>query len=259
MYIFDQDISDLRSHIRREVEYKGDVDRTSNRALSKRVQEWLCLHNRQVVIDGDFGPVTEDAVASFQTDVGLNATGVVDEESHFALVGPMLLALEMQIDASIPFGEATLAFANAHLAQHPREVGGANRGPWVRLYMNGKDGPDWLWCAGFVTFCMKQAAEALEVSMPIKGSFSCDSLAAQAKEAGIFLSERSAEPEDITPGSIFLSRRTSFDWTHTGLVSDARDTLFKTIEGNTNDEGSRNGYEVCARSRGYSKKDFILL
>ncbi len=35
--------------------------------------------------------------------------------------------------------------------------------------------------------------------------------------------------------------------------------VFHTIEGNTNDDGSRNGYEVCARRRGYGKKDFVLL
>jgi hypothetical protein len=34
---------------------------------------------------------------------------------------------------------------------------------------------------------------------------------------------------------------------------------FKTIEGNTNDEGVSNGFEVCMRSRSYKDKDFILL
>jgi len=42
-------------------------------------------------------------------------------------------------------------------------------------------------------------------------------------------------------------------------VTSAGDTLYQTIEGNTNDDGSREGYEVCARRRGYSKTDFIIL
>ena len=54
-------------------------------------------------------------------------------------------------------------------------------------------------------------------------------------------------------------RRTSTDWTHTGLVTAFGDELFHTVEGNTNDEGSREGYEVCARMRGYGSKDFIML
>jgi hypothetical protein len=32
-----------------------------------------------------------------------------------------------------------------------------------------------------------------------------------------------------------------------------------TIEGNTNDEGSREGHEVCARTRGYDGEDFVLI
>jgi hypothetical protein len=38
-----------------------------------------------------------------------------------------------------------------------------------------------------------------------------------------------------------------------------REEVFETIEGNTNDEGSREGYEVCHRVRGYGSKDFILV
>ena len=32
-----------------------------------------------------------------------------------------------------------------------------------------------------------------------------------------------------------------------------------TIEGNTNDTGSREGVEVCARTRSYAGKDFIIV
>lgn len=35
--------------------------------------------------------------------------------------------------------------------------------------------------------------------------------------------------------------------------------LVETIEGNTNDEDSPEGYEVCRRVRGYGSKDFILI
>ncbi|MGH8565940.1 MAG: hypothetical protein ACREXW_18380 [Gammaproteobacteria bacterium] len=33
----------------------------------------------------------------------------------------------------------------------------------------------------------------------------------------------------------------------------------RTIEGNTNDDGSREGYEVCARTRDYNEMDFIKI
>jgi hypothetical protein len=54
-------------------------------------------------------------------------------------------------------------------------------------------------------------------------------------------------------------RKTASDWTHTGIVVEVGPEGFKTIEGNTNDEGVSNGFEVCMRSRSYKDKDFILL
>jgi hypothetical protein len=43
------------------------------------------------------------------------------------------------------------------------------------------------------------------------------------------------------------------------MVVDVDTDTFRTIEGNTNDAGDREGYEVCARTRGYDKKDFVLI
>jgi len=256
VYVLDH--GPLRQHIQKEINYPGRVSKGNRGSKVKRIQEWLCLNHRKIVPDGDFGPVTRDALKQFQEDSGLPVTGNVNRETFDCLIAPMTSALSNQIDMSIPFGEAVLAFANAHLAMHPREVGGDNRGPWVRLYMDGHDGSSWLWCAGFVRFCMRQAAEALQVSMPIRGSGSCDLLATQGKDAGIFLTGSRATSDQITPGSIFLVRKTAADWTHTGFVSDANEDRFVTIEGNTNDDGVRNGYEVCERRRGYKKKDFIV-
>lgn len=107
---------------------------------------------------------------------------------------------------------------------------------------------------------MNQARQSLGVRLPLKTSVSCDTLAANAKEKRIFLKESKAESKtQITPGSLFLNRRTSTDWIHTGIVVRADDEVFETVEGNTNDEGSREGYEVCKRILGYRKKDFILI
>ena len=58
---------------------------------------------------------------------------------------------------------------------------------------------------------------------------------------------------------IFLNRKSSSDWIHTGLGFDMKDGVFQTIEGNTNNDGSRNGYEVCQRTRTVKGKDFVVL
>jgi len=65
--------------------------------------------------------------------------------------------------------------------------------------------------------------------------------------------------EEMPASWIFLNRRTSADWTHTGFGFAGYDEIFRTVEGNTNDEGSREGYEVCQRARGNKNRDYIRL
>lgn len=220
----------------------------------KLVQEWLSLHGEHVAIDGDFGLATESALQNFQSKSKLPSTGIVDESTFNALVLPMANALAPILANGKSLGELVVAYAKQHLIQHPREIGGQNTGPWVRLYMNGNEGDEWPWCAGFACFCLKQACASIKQSLPIKSTLSCDSLAAFAKEKGLFVTSTQAGP-----GSFFLARRTDTDWTHTGIVMEINSEIMKTIEGNTNDEGSREGYEVCARTRGLNKMDFIKI
>ena len=224
------------------------------------MQEWLCLHGEQIVIDGDFGPATEAAVKGFQARMRLAVSGVVDSDTFTQLVAPMRAALAPIPRGSKTLGESVVAYAQQHLQQHPREIGGQNKGPWVRLYMDGNEGTEWAWCAGFACFLLKQASTSLETALPITPSFSCDALASSAKNKNRFLSQPSgASVGRITPGSFFLVRKTSTDWTHTGIVTRADAEVMRTIEGNTNDDGSREGYEVCARTRGYSNMDIIVI
>jgi len=224
------------------------------------IQEWLCLHGLHVVIDGDFGPATDYAMRKFQNQEGLKVDGIVGKRTFGRLVLPMTNALKPISPDGKSLGQMVVACAEQHLVQHPHEIGGQNRGPWVRLYLDGEEGPQWPWCAGFVCFILKQACRSLEEPLPITTSISCDFLAASAMEKGIFLKESEIkEKSQIRPGSFFLSRRTATDWIHTGIVIHAEGEIFLTIEGNTNDEGSYEGYQVCQRIRGYRNKDFILI
>jgi hypothetical protein len=224
------------------------------------LQEWLCLNRVYLKIDCVFGPVTESAVQRFQTARGLPSTGIVDAETFEQLVRPMRRALEPLEPDGRSLGELVVAYARRHLAQEPREVGGPNRGPWVRLYMNGNEGDAWAWCAGFACFCLRQASSTLEVALPVPISFSCDLLAASAQRAERFLGQPlPADRGRISAGSLFLIRRTPWDWTHTGIVVRAEAEAVQTIEGNTNDAGSREGFEVCGRTRAYRNVDFIVI
>lgn len=243
-----------------ELVIDAEVRRGSRGMNVRRVQEWLSLHGLHVAVDEKFGPATEAAVCRFQEKNELRANGVVAEATFAKLVAPMARATASMTADGRRLGTLVTAYARQHLKEKPREVAGQNRGPWVRLYMDGHEGEAWPWCAGFACFVLKQACATLGVPVPISASFSCDSLAASAKDGGIFVTEAHARNGTrVSPGDLFLSRRTASDWVHTGIVLRATDEIFETIEGNTNDEGSREGYEVCQRLRGYDKKDFIDL
>jgi len=226
----------------------------------KLFQEWLSLNGFGVCVDGDFGSATDYAVREFQRRNRLKVDGIVGKNTFSKLIIPITNALKRISPDEKSLGEMVVAYAEQNLKENPREMGRQNSGPWVRLYMKGKEGPEWAWCAGFACFILRQACLSLGVRIPLKTSISCDTLAANAKGNGIFLKEsKITDKSQITPGSFFLKRRTSTDWVHTGIVVRANDEVFETIEGNTNDEGSREGYEVCRRIRGYRKKDFILI
>lgn len=229
---------------------------------ARLVQEWLPLHGVQVAVDGRFGPATAAAVAIFQEREGVRATGTVDEATFARLVAPIgriLRPIAPPADGAL--GPLVAACALQHLAERPREVGGQNRGPWVRLYLHGAEGREWPWCAGFATFVVAQAARTLgrPLPLPLHGCFSCDLLAERAAARGLLVRERDRGPtRPVAPGSIFLSRRAPRDWVHAGVVLRAEPAWFESVEGNTNDAGDREGYEVCARMRGYAGKDFVM-
>ena len=227
----------------------------------KLIQEWLCLHGYLVTIDDDFGPATDRAVRRFQRRESLLEDGEVGNNTFTALLRPAARALSPieGVRGVTGLGHLMVIFANQHLSQHPREVGGQNRGPWVRLYMDGNEGDVWAWCAGFAMMIMKQACASIGLPYPLEPSFSCDDLARRAERAGLLVDELAAQNDGaLKPGSLFLVRRTASDWTHVGIVTQIADGAFDTIEGNTNDDGSREGYEVCARVRGFKDKDFIV-
>lgn len=244
----------------KELEFVKLTKRGDKSKLVQLAQEWLCLNGCSVAVDGDFGAGTELAVSTFQKKAKLPPTGQVDQPTWDALVAPMRAALQPVTAGSKSLRQLVVVYAQQHLAQHPLEVGGENCGPWVRLYMNGQQGAAWPWCAGFATFVLKQASDTLGVPAPLPRIFGCDSLAGLAQTKGIFLQTKSpADFAKVEAGTLFLVRKSPFHWQHIGIVAQVQGEAMATIEGNTNDDGVPEGYEVCHRSRGMKDRDFLLV
>jgi hypothetical protein len=119
---------------------------------------------------------------------------------------------------------------------------GSNWGEPVSIYLKsvGINSPA-SWCMAFVYWCFK------ETGMPNNAIKTGGVLAAWNK--GLLL--RSKVPSE---GSVFI-----MDFGkglgHTGIVEKFDNTFVYTIEGNTNDTGSREGIEVCRKKR--SRKSIL--
>jgi len=237
----------------------GPVGRGKS-APARLVQELLCINGINVAIDRDYGPGTQTGLDKYCSREGIPTVTQVNQALLDRLAQPLLRAVQPVAPAGT-LGDTVVAVARQHVQEHPIEVGKANSGPWVRLYMRGLDGPDYLWCAGFVSYVVAAAAKAHGHAAPVTYTFSCDAIANEAKRKSKFVKRKS--PAAAPPGSIFLvpSATNAADWIHTGIVTgiESAGTVFGTCEGNTNATGSRNGFEACARTRAAAKVDLVLL
>ncbi|NQW30583.1 MAG: peptidoglycan-binding protein [Ignavibacteria bacterium] len=243
------------------------IERGMKGVAVRLVQEWLCLHDCHCRIDGDFGPATQAAVRKLQTKYKLHPTGVVDEETMRTLIAPMTKSLRRLYTTAESFSERVVSAARQHLKWHPREVGGQNQGPWVRLYAGEKSGEFNSWNAAFVSHVIRQAQDKRSRKRsPIDGSNSCNELVRHAREAQIFVPEEllkngTINKEELGPGTIFAqrSRTDQAEWINVGVVTGFYGEFMETIEANIHADGCTPGHEVCKRVRGYAGIDYIKL
>ncbi len=87
--------------------------------------------------------------------------------------------------------------------------------------------------------------------MPL--TYSCDTVGTVGLQKGLLTRYTAVrnDPSVVKPGDIFLLQQTPHDWVHTGIVTAVIGDVFETVEGNTNDGGSRNGVAVLKRVRNY--------
>jgi len=230
-----------------ELEYPGQLGVGYAGAGVKRVQEWLVLRGVYVLIDGLYGPATAAALKAFC------GTEELDLAAWQKLTEPMVEFCEpfrnqeFVTEGGIP---AIAVYKASRLAdQGAREIS-SNRGPWVRLFMKGQEGKNFPWCAGFVSTCLRVAAESVGGGAnEVPDTFSCDEIGLWAEQRGRLMR---ASSQLAKPGDIFLVHRSGNDWIHTGFVIQNMDDCIRTVEGNTSVEGSREGRHVLRRIR--SKK-----
>jgi hypothetical protein len=137
--------------------------------------------------------------------------------------------------------QLALEVAFSQLGVH-EDAGNKNTGPQVEKYLAAVGLPPGNpWCMAFVYWCFLQAAERMGRIIPLYKTGSVQLQYKQRKDKF-----RALSPQ---PGDVFIMLMKNGTG-HTGIVEKVNDNgTIDTIEGNTNDEGSREGYEVCRRTR----------
>lgn len=216
--------------------------------LVRELQALLDELDYPVSITGTFDLQTEKAVKAFQSNhvdkhhQPLSVDGVVGALTWWALFNPRPKVTGRAIDyAELPpfepgassLGRKALAFAINELKAGAGEVGGNNRGPWVKKYLDpgrGVEGNSW--CAAFVSWCYLQAVDGHIHEMPFTYSIGARDIYNQLRRKGWNydgLGARQPKPGDI----VCWWREAPSSWKgHVGLVHHCKDGFLYTIEGN---------------------------
>lgn len=127
-----------------------------------------------------------------------------------------------------------------------KEATNHNDGPWVEAILRTVDCPKGSpWCAAFVSFCLTIAHNGKN---PLPNTASCEALHQFGKQHGLMVERPQA-------GDVFLVLNEVGHAHHTGFVTASPvDGKVQTLEGNTNVDGSRDGWGVFARSRTMSPR-----
>lgn len=141
-----------------------------------------------------------------------------------------------------------IAIAQIGVQEIPKN---SNSGPEVEIYLKSVGlSRGYSWCMAFIYWCTQQASIHISLKNPLK------------KTGGV-LDQYNSRPLLVHTvpkiGDIFILDLGK-GLGHTGIIEKIDGDILHTIEGNTNDNGSREGYKVCRRKREIkTMKGFIRL
>ena len=192
----------------------------------------------------------KEVVKAVQKFLDVTADGVDGPVTWNAMLAKLSTKETIVSGGSIPEKMVSLAREEIGVS----EVDGTNCGPKVDEYkaatwLDADKG--WPWCAAFICWLIREAIEGEDIkfSRPeTAGAWDFENWAKRQASNGVGL--RKPTNEDIKAGDIVV-----FTFSHIGIaIADIDSSGYvKTIEGNTNGVGSREGGSVLEKKRHVSK------
>ncbi len=130
---------------------------------------------------------------------------------------------------------------------------GSNKGPEVNAYLKSVGlGGGFFWCMAFVHWCFERAAKGRGSANPFPKTAGCLDAWNRVGRANparrISAAQARVNPSLIKPGMVFILDLGKGNG-HTGFVRQSIGGALRTIEGNSNNGGSRNGVGVFELNR----------
>ena len=153
------------------------------------------------------------------------------------------------------FAEALATVAESQIGTQ-EDAAHSNRGSAILKYQQATSlgGQGWPWCAAFDDWCYETASAQVSAPYPRPQTASAFGEIDWAQSVGA----KVFGPGGGTPrrGDIVV-----YTFSHTGIVTGyTGGESFSAVEGNTNDQGGSDGYEVARRTRNFGAvKAFIRL
>jgi peptidoglycan hydrolase-like protein with peptidoglycan-binding domain len=230
---------------------------SKGKSIVMQIQEQLnALGCGPIDVDGDFGRNTERAVKLFQgrfTDTDgrpLVVDGEVGPITWTALFGAETVVSDPLPASTLLDRALQIASTQVGVREQPK---GSNRGPEVDEYLravglNPAHG-SFAWCVAFAFWCFKEAARDLGRANPLvktAGVLDHWNKAGQKGIQRITTAKAVGNPALVRPGHLFV-----MDFGgglgHLGIVERVAGGRIVTIEGNSNEGGSREGIGVFRR------------
>lgn len=220
----------------------------------KFLQESLnSVGNYGINVNGTFDSSTESVVKAFQKNNGLTADGIVGQMTRNAIMSKLNTSSEASESKPQTLMQAILETAQSFVGQ--KEISG-NMGfkqPFfLRLMESIGWRRSWAWCSMFCKLVYTEASKKVGIDPKIITkhiSPSVQRTRANFIKAGFPLQ---TDWTKVRPGA-YISWVSSKDRTkgHTGILVEFLENgkKMKTIEGNTNAEGSREGDSVAVKIR----------